>query len=115
MVSATFDQGRSDVRVGPDASKHFGTRCALSVLSVGMNCALGPDSCGRTWRLCKKWRRTRSVAIPTPALPNEMGQYDLGPAEMAKLVGEFADNGWVNIVGRLLRHRPEHIAAMASA
>ena len=51
---------------------------------------------------------------PNAGLPNEMGQYDLGPAEMAELVGEFADEGWVNIVGGCCGTSPDHIAAIAA-
>ena len=43
-----------------------------------------------------------------------MGQYDLGPAEMARQVGEFADNGWVNVLGGCCGSTPDHIAAIAA-
>ena len=43
-----------------------------------------------------------------------MGQYDLGPARMAEMVGEWAEQGWLNIVGGCCGTTPEHIAAIAS-
>ena len=52
---------------------------------------------------------------PNAGLPNEMGQYDLGPAEMARMIGEFAERGWVNIVGGCCGTTPEHIRAMDDA
>src|SRR3954454_21205476 len=50
---------------------------------------------------------------PNAGLPNEMGQYDLGPAAMAQMLGEWADNGWLNIIGGGCGTTPEHIAAIA--
>ncbi len=52
---------------------------------------------------------------PNAGLPNEMGQYDLGPAEMGKMLGEFAERGWVNIVGGCCGTGPDHIRAVADA
>jgi len=50
---------------------------------------------------------------PNAGLPNEMGHYDLGPAAMAQMLGEWADNGWLNIIGGCCGTTPEHIAAIA--
>ncbi len=50
---------------------------------------------------------------PNAGLPNEMGEFDLGPAAMAEIVGEFADNGWVNILGGCCGTTPDHIRAFA--
>ena len=50
---------------------------------------------------------------PNAGLPNEMGEFDLGPAAMAEIVGEFADNGWVNILGGCCGTTPDHIRAIA--
>jgi 5-methyltetrahydrofolate--homocysteine methyltransferase len=52
---------------------------------------------------------------PNAGLPNEMGHYDLGPREMATLLGEFTEQGWVNIVGGCCGTTPDHIAAIAEA
>jgi 5-methyltetrahydrofolate--homocysteine methyltransferase len=50
---------------------------------------------------------------PNAGLPNEFGQYDLGPADMARMVGEFAERGWVNIIGGCCGTGPDHIRAIA--
>ena len=42
-----------------------------------------------------------------------MGQFDLGPERMAEMVGEFAEQGWLNILGGCCGTTPAHIAAMA--
>ena len=52
-------------------------------------------------------------AHPNAGLPNEFGEYDQSPAEMASLVGEFAHSGFVNIVGGCCGTTPAHIAELA--
>ncbi len=52
---------------------------------------------------------------PNAGLPNEFGGYDETPEQMAKILGEFAANGWLNIVGGCCGTTPEHIRAIADA
>src|SRR5439155_65500 len=54
-------------------------------------------------------------AYPNAGLPNEFGQYDESPEYMARLIGEFAESGLVNIVGGCCGTTPDHIAAIAAA
>ena len=54
-------------------------------------------------------------AYPNAGLPNEFGQYDESPEYMARLIGEFAQSGLVNIVGGCCGTTPDHIAAIAAA
>src|SRR6202020_944387 len=54
-------------------------------------------------------------AYPNAGLPNEFGQYDETPDYMARLIGEFAEAGLVNIVGGCCGTTPDHIAAIAAA
>ncbi len=113
MASGTFaDGGRTFVSAQSveafwTAINHF------PLLSVGMNCALGPDVMRPH---IEELARVAGIPIschPNAGLPNEMGQFDLGPAAMAAKVGEYADNGWVNILGGCCGTTPDHIAAMA--
>jgi 5-methyltetrahydrofolate--homocysteine methyltransferase len=48
-------------------------------------------------------------------LPNEFGGYDETPEQMANILGEFAANGWLNIVGGCCGTTPKHIRAIAEA
>lgn len=113
MASGTFaDGGRTFVSAQSveafwTAINHF------PLLSVGMNCALGPDVMRPHIEELSKVAGIPISCHPNAGLPNEMGQFDLGPAEMAAKVGEYADNGWVNILGGCCGTTPEHIAAMA--
>src|SRR6185436_11292784 len=58
---------------------------------------------------------TLVCAYPNAGLPNEFGQYDETPDYMARLIGEFAAAGLVNIVGGCCGTTPDHIAAIAAA
>ncbi|KAA1260552.1 Methionine synthase [Rubripirellula obstinata] len=113
MASGTFaDGGRTFVSAQSveafwTAINHF------PLLSVGMNCALGPDVMRPHIEELSKVAGIPISCHPNAGLPNEMGQFDLGPAAMAKKVGEYADNGWVNILGGCCGTTPDHIAAMA--
>ena len=54
-----------------------------------------------------------TTCYPNAGLPNAFGGYDETPAEMAAVLGEFAANGWVNLVGGCCGSTPAHIAAIA--
>jgi 5-methyltetrahydrofolate--homocysteine methyltransferase len=52
---------------------------------------------------------------PNAGLPNEFGGYDETPEEMAEVLGEFAGQGWLNIVGGCCGTTPAHIRAIVRA
>ena len=54
-------------------------------------------------------------AYPNAGLPNAMGEYDESPEQTAAIVGEWAKEGWVNLVGGCCGTTPDHIAAIAKA
>ena len=114
MVSATFDTGGGTFISGQTVEAFWHAVSHFPMLSVGMNCALGPDVMRPHIELLQKTATTYISCHPNAGLPNEMGQYDLGPADMSAMVGEYADNGWLNIVGGCCGTCPEHIAAIAS-
>ena len=81
--------------------------------SVGMNCALVPDVMRAHIEELSKVATPFISAHPNAGLPNAMGQFDLDPRRMAEMVGEWADNGWVNIIGGCCGTTPDHIRAIA--
>jgi 5-methyltetrahydrofolate--homocysteine methyltransferase len=113
MVSGTFDKGGATFVSGQDVEAFWTAVAHFPMLSVGMNCALGPElmrpHLERLQEVSPRWISCH----PNAGLPNEFGQYDLGPADMAAMVGEFAERGWVNIVGGCCGTGPEHIRAIA--
>jgi 5-methyltetrahydrofolate--homocysteine methyltransferase len=84
-------------------------------LSVGINCALG---CTDMYPYVEELAGHASCYIschPNAGLPNAFGGYDDTPEEMAQQIGEWAENGWLNIVGGCCGTTPEHIVAIAEA
>jgi 5-methyltetrahydrofolate--homocysteine methyltransferase len=86
-------------------------------LSVGLNCSLGPDL---MYPFLEELAEKSSAAVscyPNAGLPNPLSAtgFDLGPADMARYLGEFAQGGLINIAGGCCGNTPEHIAAIAKA
>ena len=115
MVSGTFDRGGATFVSGQDVEAFWNAIAHFPVLSVGMNCALGPELMRPALERLQEVSPAFVSCHPNAGLPNEMGHYDLGPADMARMLGEFAERGWVNIVGGCCGTGPEHIAAITEA
>jgi 5-methyltetrahydrofolate--homocysteine methyltransferase len=84
-------------------------------LIFGLNCALGAEQLRPYIQTTHKIADTYTAAYPNAGLPNELGTYDQTPAEMAALVGGFAAEGLVNLVGGCCGSTPAHIRAIAEA
>src|SRR4051812_11704273 len=84
-------------------------------VTIGFNCALGAEDLRAHIADIGRVADTLGCAYPNAGLPNEFGQYDETPEYMARLVGEFAASGLVNIVGGCCGTTPDHIAAIAAA
>ncbi len=84
-------------------------------ITIGFNCALGAEDLRAHIADIGRVADTLVCAYPNAGLPNEFGQYDESPEYMARLIGEFAAAGLVNIVGGCCGTTPDHIAAIAAA
>src|SRR3954467_2981956 len=84
-------------------------------ITIGFNCALGAEDLRAHIADIGRVADTLVCAYPNAGLPNEFGQYDETPESMARLVGEFARDGLVNVVGGCCGTTPDHIAAIAAA
>jgi 5-methyltetrahydrofolate--homocysteine methyltransferase len=115
MISGTFDKGGATFVSGQDVEAFWNAVSHFPMLSVGMNCALGPELMRPHLETLQQVSPAYISCHPNAGLPNEMGHYDLGPADMAGMLGEFAERGWVNIIGGCCGTTPEHIAAIANA
>jgi 5-methyltetrahydrofolate--homocysteine methyltransferase len=85
------------------------------LLSVGLNCALGIDQLRPFLEELSSVAAMPVSCYPNAGLPNEFGGYDDTPAHMAKSTREFAESGFVNLVGGCCGTTPDHIAAIAEA
>ena len=85
------------------------------LLSVGINCALGPEKLrpylADLSRICPRL----VSCYPNAGLPNALGGFDETPEMMATVIGEFARDGFLNIVGGCCGTTPDHIRAIAEA
>ncbi len=113
MLSATFDKGGRTFVSGQTVEGFWNAVSHFPMFSVGMNCALGPEIMRPFVEELSKISDAAISCYPNAGMPNEMGAYDLGPAQMAQYVGQFAANGWVNIVGGCCGTTPDHIRAIA--
>ncbi|HRJ69808.1 MAG TPA: methionine synthase, partial [Beijerinckiaceae bacterium] len=84
-------------------------------LSIGLNCALGAREMRAHIAEISKVADTLVCAYPNAGLPNEFGLYDESPEAMARMIGDFASDGLVNIVGGCCGSTPAHIRAVADA
>jgi 5-methyltetrahydrofolate--homocysteine methyltransferase len=113
MVSGTFSKGGRTFVSGQSVEAFVTSLSHFPMLSIGMNCALGPDIMRPHVEEMSKSTDLPISCHPNAGLPNDMGQFDLGPKAMADIVGEFADNHWINILGGCCGTTPDHIRAMA--
>ena len=82
-------------------------------LSVGLNCSFGAGQLRPHIATLSAIADTLIMAYPNAGLPNDLGEYDEGPATTSSQVREWAESGIVNIVGGCCGTTPDHIAAIA--
>jgi 5-methyltetrahydrofolate--homocysteine methyltransferase len=99
--------GGQDVSALADAVAHF------DLLALGMNCATGPDFMTDHLRTLASLTRAFTICYPNAGLPDENGQYNESPGDLARKIARFADEGWVNLVGGCCGTTPEHIRLIA--
>ena len=81
-------------------------------VAIGLNCSFGAEQLRPHIQLLSQIADTLLLAYPNAGLPNELGEYDEAPETTAALVGQWAQNGRVNILGGCCGSTPEHIAAI---
>ncbi|MBQ0043522.1 MAG: methionine synthase [Bacteroidales bacterium] len=117
-VSCADKSGRVLTGQTLEAFYHSIKHCNL--VSYGLNCSLGAKELmpliADVSRFVREDAPGRMVSCyPNAGLPNELGQYDQSPAEMAEAVSEMVRAGYVDIIGGCCGTTPEHIAAIAEA
>lgn len=115
MVSGTITDKSGRLLSGqlPEAFWHS-VRHARPI-TIGLNCALGAEEMRAHLADLARVADALVCAYPNAGLPNEFGQYDQSADFMARLVGGFARDGLVNVVGGCCGTTPDHIAAIATA
>ena len=113
MVSGTITDKSGRTLSGQVTEAFYNSLRHAKPLSIGLNCALGPDELRQYLQELARISEFPTSAHPNAGLPNELGEYDLYPEEMADHISEWADQGFVNIVGGCCGSTPEHIEAIA--
>ncbi|MEZ5072800.1 MAG: methionine synthase [Bacteroidales bacterium] len=115
MVSGTITDASGRTLSGQTLEAFMNSLAHVDLLSIGLNCSLGAREL-RPYLEEMAHKSGRFVsAHPNAGLPNQFGEYDESPATMALQIQEFAQSGFVNIVGGCCGTTPDHIRAMAAA
>jgi len=117
MISAAVGRGGETMISAQTIEAYWTAVRHVNPLSVGLNCSLGPDL---MYPFLAELAEKSDAAIscyPNAGLPNPLSPtgFDLGPSDMARYLGEFAEGGLINIAGGCCGNTPEHIAAIAKA
>jgi 5-methyltetrahydrofolate--homocysteine methyltransferase len=115
MVSGTFAESGSTFVSGQVVEAFWNSVSHFPMISVGMNCALGPDIMRSHIEELSKLATPYISCHPNAGTPNEMGDFDLSAEDMAKTIKEWAEAGWLNIVGGCCGTTPAHIKAISEA
>lgn len=115
MISGTITDASGRTLSGQTTEAFWNSVRHAQPLSIGLNCALGAEELRPYLEELSVKADTFVSAHPNAGLPNEFGEYDQTPDEMAAIVAEFARSGLVNIIGGCCGSTPEHIRAIAEA
>lgn len=85
----------------------------LNPISIGLNCATGPEFMKDHLRTLSGLASCSVSCYPNAGLPDEEGRYLETPFSLAQKLGEFAELGWLNIVGGCCGTTPDHIREIA--
>ena len=113
MVSGTITDQSGRTLTGQTTEAFLISMSHMPLLSVGLNCALGASAMRPYLQVLSNASEFHISAYPNAGLPNEFGQYDETPAQMAAQVEEFLKDGLMNIIGGCCGTTPDHIKALA--
>ena len=115
MISGTITDASGRTLSGQTTEAFYNSLRHVKPLAIGLNCALGPDALRPHVEDMARVSEFYTTFHPNAGLPNEMGEYDMGPDEMAGQVQEWAGAGFINIIGGCCGSTPDHIRAIAKA
>ncbi|MCZ2816213.1 methionine synthase [Modestobacter sp. VKM Ac-2984] len=115
MISGTITDASGRTLSGQVTEAFWHSVRHVKPLLVGLNCALGAAEMRPYIAEISRIADTFVSCYPNAGLPNAFGEYDESPEETAAVVGEFAESGFVNVVGGCCGTTPAHIATIAGA
>ncbi|WP_089935455.1 methionine synthase [Candidatus Entotheonella palauensis] len=115
MISGTITDASGRTLSGQTTEAFWHSVQHAQPISVGLNCALGAAALRPYVETLSRIARIPVSTHPNAGLPNAFGEYDETPEQMVAVIREFAQSGFLNIVGGCCGTTPDHIKAMAEA
>ncbi len=115
MISVTITDRSGRTLSGQTIDAFWVSVAHAKPFSVGVNCALGARDMRQYVAELARIADCYISCYPNAGLPNAFGEYDEQPADTASALREFAESGFVNIVGGCCGTTPDHIKAIAEA
>ncbi|HZR47226.1 MAG TPA: homocysteine S-methyltransferase family protein, partial [Candidatus Manganitrophaceae bacterium] len=112
MISATIER-TGTMLAGQGVEALYTSLEHLPLLSIGLNCATGPEFMTDHLRSLAGMATCFVSVYPNAGLPNEEGLYEETPESLASKLSRFVEEGWINIVGGCCGTTPRHIEAIA--
>jgi len=113
MISGTITDASGRTLSGQTLEAFYTSIMHAKPLSVGLNCALGAQEMRSHIEELSQIAGCFTSAYPNAGLPNAMGEYDESPSQTAHFIEEWAQQGFVNIVGGCCGTTPDHIKHIA--
>jgi len=114
MVSGTITDASGRTLSGQTTEAFMISVSHVPLLSIGLNCALGASALRPYLKVLAQKSDMFVSTHPNAGLPNEFGEYDESPEDMARQIEEFLKDELVNVVGGCCGTTPEHIRAIAA-
>ena len=115
MISGTITDASGRTLSGQTVGAFWNSLKHVNPISFGFNCALGANELRQYIAELSGLADTHVSAHPNAGLPNEFGEYDETPEQMAKELADWAKNGYLNIIGGCCGTSPATIKAIVDA
>jgi 5-methyltetrahydrofolate--homocysteine methyltransferase len=115
MISGTITDASGRTLTGQVTEAFLNSLRHARPVSIGLNCALGAEQLRQYVEELSRIADIRISAHPNAGLPNEFGEYDETPEQIAAELGDWAANGFLNIVGGCCGTTPDHIKAIVAS
>jgi 5-methyltetrahydrofolate--homocysteine methyltransferase len=112
MLSGTIEP-TGTMLAGQTVEAFWASVSHYPLLSIGLNCATGPEFMTDHLRTLSSLAKTFVSCVPNAGLPDEEGNYGETPERMGETLGLFVGEGWVNVIGGCCGTTPEHIREFA--
>ncbi len=115
MISGTITDASGRTLSGQTVGAFWNSLKHIEPISFGFNCALGATELRQYIAELSSIADTCVSAHPNAGLPNEFGEYDETPEQMAKELADWAQSGYLNIIGGCCGTSPATINAISDA